>query len=228
VNGKPLREADLERVLEYVRLGFTVRAAAEALERPASTLYVVLNHEDVKDRYEEAKQVGHDARADRMREAILVHAEDGNTKALEIGSRWVPELRDTKRVEVTGANGAALEVAVDHDFGRIRYCPHAPTEQQTLALVAHRFLPDDEPSEVFYGGAAGGGKSDWLLMGALEYVDVPGYAAIIFRRTYTDLSLPGAIMARSPTRGSRTPTPAGTAARNSGRSRPARSCSSPT
>jgi uncharacterized protein (UPF0335 family) len=119
VNGKPLREADLERVLEYVRLGFTVRAAAEALERPASTLYVVLNHEDVKDRYEEAKQVGHDARADRMREAILVHAEDGNTKALEIGSRWVPELRDTKRVEVTGANGAALEVAVDHDFGRI-------------------------------------------------------------------------------------------------------------
>lgn len=54
-----------------------------------------------------------------------------------------------------------------------------------------------EPSEVFYGGAAGGGKSDWLLMGALEYVDVPGYAAIVFRRTFTDLALPGAIMARS-------------------------------
>lgn len=50
---------------------------------------------------------------------------------------------------------------------------------------------------MFYGGAAGGGKSDWLLMGALEYVDVPEYAAIIFRRTFTDLSLPGAIMARS-------------------------------
>jgi hypothetical protein len=78
-----------------------------------------------------------------------------------------------------------------------RYCPHAPTKQQTIALVAHHFLPDDEPSEVFYGGAAFGGKSDWLLMGALEYVDVPGYAAIIFRRTFTDLSLPGAIMARS-------------------------------
>jgi hypothetical protein len=77
------------------------------------------------------------------------------------------------------------------------YCPHAPTEQQTLALIAHRFLPDDEPSEVFYGGAAGGGKSDWLLMGALEYVDVPDYAAIIFRRSFTDLALPGAIMARS-------------------------------
>ena len=63
--------------------------------------------------------------------------------------------------------------------------------------MAHRFLPDGEPAEVFYGGAAGGGKSDWILMGALEYVDVPGYAAIIFRRTFTDLALPGAIMARS-------------------------------
>src|SRR6185369_6202994 len=78
-----------------------------------------------------------------------------------------------------------------------RYCPHAPTARQTAALVAHHFLPADEPSEVFYGGAAGGGKSDWLLMGGLEYVDVPGYAAIIFRRTFADLALPGAIMARS-------------------------------
>jgi hypothetical protein len=78
-----------------------------------------------------------------------------------------------------------------------KFCPHAPTERQSIALVAHRFLPDNEPSEVFYGGAAGGGKSDWLLMGALEYVDVPGYAAIIFRKTFTDLALPGAIMARS-------------------------------
>lgn len=34
-------------------------------------------------------------------------------------------------------------------------------------------------------------------MGALEYVDVPGYAAIIFRRTFTDLALPGAIMDRA-------------------------------
>lgn len=77
------------------------------------------------------------------------------------------------------------------------FCPHQPTERQTAALVAHRFLPDDEPSEVFYGGAAGGGKSDWLLMGALEYVDVPGYAAILFRRTLTELALPGALLARA-------------------------------
>lgn len=51
--------------------------------------------------------------------------------------------------------------------------------------------------EALYGGAAGGGKSDALLAGALQYVDVPGYAAIIFRRSFTDLALPGAALARS-------------------------------
>lgn len=34
-------------------------------------------------------------------------------------------------------------------------------------------------------------------MAALQYADVPGYSAIIFRRAFTDLSLPGALMDRS-------------------------------
>lgn len=51
--------------------------------------------------------------------------------------------------------------------------------------------------EALYGGAAGGGKSSALLMAALQYVDVPGYAAILLRRTYQDLALPGAIMDRA-------------------------------
>lgn len=34
-------------------------------------------------------------------------------------------------------------------------------------------------------------------MAALQYVDVPGYAAILFRRTYADLSKPGALMDRA-------------------------------
>ncbi len=51
--------------------------------------------------------------------------------------------------------------------------------------------------EVLYGGAAGGGKSDALLMAALQYVEVPGYAAIMFRKTYADLALPGALMDRA-------------------------------
>ncbi len=50
------------------------------------------------------------------------------------------------------------------------------------------------PIEAFFGGAAGGGKSVALLMAAAQYVEVPNYAALLLRRTYADLSLPGAIM----------------------------------
>jgi len=50
---------------------------------------------------------------------------------------------------------------------------------------------------VFFGGAAGGGKSDALLMVALQYVLFPDYAALLLRRTYADLSLPGALMDRA-------------------------------
>jgi hypothetical protein len=87
-------------------------------------------------------------------------------------------------------------------------------------------LTDDpaKPVEAFYGGAAGGGKSDALLMAALQYVDVPGYAALILRRTFKQLSLPGAIMARSNewlARGASTASP-GTSSGRRGRSRAAR------
>ncbi len=48
-----------------------------------------------------------------------------------------------------------------------------------------------------YGGAAGGGKSDALLMGALQFVHVPGYACLLLRRTFTDLAQPGALVERA-------------------------------
>lgn len=71
-----------------------------------------------------------------------------------------------------------------------KYIPHVPTPKQARFLL--------EPAkEAMYGGAAGGGKSDALLMAALQYVHVPGYSAILFRRTYTDLALPGALMDRA-------------------------------
>lgn len=71
------------------------------------------------------------------------------------------------------------------------YIPHVPHPPQQAFLVLG-FI-----AEVFYGGAAGGGKSDAGLMAALQYVDVPGYSALILRRSYADLALPGAIMARA-------------------------------
>ncbi len=42
--------------------------------------------------------------------------------------------------------------------------------------------------EALYGGAAGGGKSDALLAEALRQVNIPHYRAIIFRKTYPQLS----------------------------------------
>lgn len=73
------------------------------------------------------------------------------------------------------------------------FIPHDPTENPKQAA----FLCLDDVREAFYGGAAGGGKSDALLMAALQYVDEPGYAAIILRRNYKQLALPGALMQRS-------------------------------
>lgn len=71
-----------------------------------------------------------------------------------------------------------------------KYIPHQPTAKQMAFLM----LPHQE---AFYGGAAGGGKSDALLMAALQYVDIPGYAAVLFRKTLSDLKLPGSLLSRA-------------------------------
>ena len=71
------------------------------------------------------------------------------------------------------------------------YIPHEPTDKQVL------FLYHTDLLEGFYGGAAGGGKSDALLMAALQFAEIPGYSALLLRRTYADLALPEALMDRA-------------------------------
>ena len=86
--------------------------------------------------------------------------------------------------------------ALKSELGRRRrgpawkYIPQDPTERQYALLHSKQ-------REVLYGGAAGGGKSSAMLMGALQHVLQPHYAALILRRSYTDLSLPGAVMDRA-------------------------------
>lgn len=69
------------------------------------------------------------------------------------------------------------------------YCPEKPSTTQKVFLRTNSI-------EALFGGAAGGGKSSALLMAALQYVDIPNYSAILFRRTFADLALPGALMDR--------------------------------
>ncbi|MDP9201129.1 MAG: phage terminase large subunit [Gemmatimonadota bacterium] len=70
------------------------------------------------------------------------------------------------------------------------YIPHRPTPPQAAFLC----LPG---TEAFYGGAAGGGKSDALLMAALQYADVLGYAALLVRETFQMLNQPGGLLTRA-------------------------------
>lgn len=73
-----------------------------------------------------------------------------------------------------------------------KFIVHKPTPKQAafLALTC---------ADAFYGGAAGGGKSDALLMAALQYVDVPEYAALLLRDSYSNLMMPGALIDRANT-----------------------------
>ena len=62
--------------------------------------------------------------------------------------------------------------------------------------------PQPGPQEMFlstpadicvYGGAAGGGKSYGLLLEALRHIDNPDYGAVIFRRTYPEITNEGGL-----------------------------------
>lgn len=68
--------------------------------------------------------------------------------------------------------------------------PHKPHPKQVEFLGL-------EELEVLYGGAAGGGKSDAILMAGAKHAYEPKYSALMLRRTFKDLNLPGAIMDRS-------------------------------
>lgn len=73
----------------------------------------------------------------------------------------------------------------------IPFSPHAPHPRQWV------FLHQNDVREVLFGGAAGGGKTDALLMAASQYVDQPGYTAILMRLTLAEAKGADAIGTRA-------------------------------
>lgn len=69
------------------------------------------------------------------------------------------------------------------------YIPVVPFFNQILLIFS--------TGSTLYGGARGGGKTEASLMGALQYVEYGDWKAGIFRLTFPDLSVPGAIMDRA-------------------------------
>jgi phage terminase large subunit-like protein len=71
-----------------------------------------------------------------------------------------------------------------------RYIPHIPTPKQYAAMMLVNV------KELLFGGALGGGKSDFLAYEALRFCDVPDFTSIIFRRQLTDLKQPKSLIPR--------------------------------
>ena len=73
-------------------------------------------------------------------------------------------------------------------FLSIPFCPWKPNPgPQSIYLL-------DFGREALYGGAAGGGKSIAIMMGASQFLTVSGYSALLLRKSYQDLNKPGALM----------------------------------
>lgn len=120
------------------------------------------------------------------RKPITLHQNSQNTGTLPPVSQTV----DNRLSKPKGPSNALRKAVQKHNQFEADLNP----QPQDDALVwepqrgsQYAFHQNPDTFELLYGGAAGGGKSDSLLMEALRHVDIPGYRAILFRRTYPEL-----------------------------------------
>ena len=92
----------------------------------------------------------------------------------------------------------AFELFCPNVLGNPYYNGHWPLPAQQVFLGLHREFNSDEIFQALYGGAAGGGKSDALLMAGCQYAwKNADYAGVMFRKTFPDLTMPGALLDRA-------------------------------
>jgi predicted phage terminase large subunit-like protein len=117
------------------------------------------------------------ARSRAEAESALSVDEHASTE--ELRNLRLPPVSDEERIVLA---------ELQSTFLRIPYCPWQPNDGPQSAFLV------DMGREALYGGAAGGGKSIAILMAASQFLEVPGYAALLLRKSYQDLNKPGALM----------------------------------
>lgn len=97
-------------------------------------------------------------------------------------------------LSMTGDTWPAQELAPLLTPRLNKYIPVEPTDKQIAALLIGEMHGRDEPVELLYGGAGGGGKSFLAMMAALQYVDMPEYSALLIRKNYPELTQRGGLI----------------------------------
>jgi phage terminase large subunit-like protein len=103
-------------------------------------------------------------------------------------ARYMPSLAEVAALELQRLRSRKTEQTLQKAVKP--YSPHQPFPKQRAFLEL-------DAQEVTYGGAAAGGKSDAVLMAALQYVDRPNYSALLLRHREVDLYKAGAILDRA-------------------------------
>lgn len=134
-----------------------------------------------------------DALSPEIRDGGQSHSDIAKALGMDLPTRTVP----TTSTPIPRADPTLFsqELANVESLASIKWSKYIPaTKVPHPKQIAGMMMVNEK--ELLYGGALGGGKSEWLAMEALRFCDLPGFASIIFRRQLTDLSMPGGLIDR--------------------------------